>query len=127
MVYQLLILTLSIFIECNADYWYERMSRGEVQPYRPIDTFMLKIRDNVDYMKADITDSIILTVHNQEDIIKHVLAGIENNTKGSYELIIVIDGCTDNTEKVILDYMKGSSLANNLTIRYADNVFETKS
>ena len=81
-------------IECNADYWYERMSRGEVQPYRPIDTFMLKIRDNVDYMKADITDSIILTVHNQEDIIKHVLAGIENHTKGSYELIIVIDGCT---------------------------------
>ena len=55
-----------------------------------------------------------------------MLAGIENNTKGSYELIIVIDGCTDNTEKVILDYMKGSSLANNLTIRYADNVFETK-
>ena len=113
-------------IECNADYWYERMSKGEVQPYRPIDTFMLKIRDDVDYMKADITDSIILTVHNQEDIIKHVLAGIENNTKGSYELILVIDGCTDNTEKVILDYMKGSSLANNLTIRYADNVFETK-
>ena len=55
-------------IECNADYWYERMSRGEVQMYRPIDTFMLKIRDNVDYMKADITDSIILTVHNQEGI-----------------------------------------------------------
>ena len=113
-------------IECNADYWYERMSKGEVQPYRPIDTFMLKIRDTVDYMKADIIDSIILTVHNQENIIKHVLAGIEKNTKGSYELILVIDGCTDNTEKVILEYMKGSSLANNLTIRYADNVFETK-
>ena len=68
-------------IECNADYWYERMSKGEIQPYRPIDTFMLKIKNNVDYMKTDIIDSIILTVHNQENIIKHVLAGIEKILK----------------------------------------------
>ena len=39
-------------IECN--YWYERMSKGEIQPYRPIDTFMLKIKDNVDYMKKTL-------------------------------------------------------------------------
>ena len=114
------------FIECNADYWYERMGRSEVQPYRPIDTFMLKIRDDVDYMKADVTDSIILTVHNQEKIIKDVLAGIENNTKGLYELILVIDGCTDGSEKAILEYLGNSSLASKVTVKYADNVFETK-
>ncbi len=114
------------FIECNADYWYERMGRSEVQPYRPIDTFMLKIRDDVDYMKADLTDSIILTVHNQENVIKDVLAGIENNTKGYYELIMVLDGCTDGTEKAVLDYMSDSSLADKTIFKYTDNIYENR-
>ena len=113
-------------IECNADYWYQRMAKGGVHPYRPIDTFMLKIRDEVDYMKADIADSIILTVHNQEDNIKNVLAGIENNTKGFYEVILILDGCTDNTEEVILEYMGDSSLADKTIFKYTDNIFENR-
>ena len=107
-------------------FGYERMGRSEVQPYRPIDTFMLKVRDDVDYMKADITDSIILTVHNQENVIKDVLAGIENNTKGYYELIMVLDGCTDGTEKAVFDYMGDSSLAEKTIFKYTDNIYENK-
>ena len=116
-------------IECNADYWYERFSGGSVRPYRPIDQYLIEIKDTVDYMKEDtidIIDSIILTVHNQEDIIKDVLEGIEKNTTGSYELILVIDGCTDGTEKVIVDYLDDSSLSSKVKFKYADNVFETK-
>ena len=37
-------------IECNADYWYERYLKGQVQLYRPIDTHMVKIKDEVDYL-----------------------------------------------------------------------------
>ena len=46
--------------------------------------------------------SIILTVHNQENIISSVLCGILDNIS-SYvkELIIILDGCTDNSEKNI--------------------------
>ena len=113
-------------IECNADYWYERLTRGGVKPYRPIDEFMMKMRDEVDYIKADITDSIILTLHNQEDIVDDVLAGIEDYTKGLYELVIVFDGCTDGTEDKVIDYMNNSSLLDKTTFKYSDNVFETK-
>jgi len=37
-------------IECNADYWYERYFKGQAQLYRPIDTHMVKIKDEVDYL-----------------------------------------------------------------------------
>jgi len=113
-------------IECNADYWYERLKRNAVQIYRPVDEFMMKIRDEVDYIKADITDSIILTLHNKEELVEDVLAGIEDYTKGLYELIIVFDGCTDNTEDKVINYMNNSSLLDRTTFKYADNVFETK-
>ena len=37
-------------IECNADYWYERYFKGQAQLYRPIDTHMVKIKNEVDYL-----------------------------------------------------------------------------
>jgi glycosyltransferase involved in cell wall biosynthesis len=46
--------------------------------------------------------SIILTVHNQENIIQDVLDGILNNiSELTKELIIVLDGCTDQSENRI--------------------------
>ena len=67
--------------------------------------------------------SIILTVHNKGWLIGDVIKGIVNNTVGEYELIVVIDGCTDDSEQVVLDNVKDIK---NYTILYADNVFETK-
>ena len=113
-------------IECNADYWYQRHTRGGVQMYRPIDTYLVQIKDTVDYLKTDIVDSIILTLHNQEAIVNDVLGGIEDNTEGEYELIIVFDGCTDSTEPVAKAYIETSLLKEKITYKYADNVFETK-
>ena len=113
-------------IECNADYWYERYFKGQMQLYRPIDTFMLQVKDKVDYINQKIVDSIVLTVHNQEGVIKEILSGIETNTQGSYELIIILDGCTDNSEKDVIEYVNNSSLKDKTIIRYTDNIFENK-
>ena len=113
-------------IECNADYWYERYFKGQMQMYRPIDTFMLQVKDKVDYINQKIVDSIVLTVHNQEGIIKKILSGIEENTEGSYELIIILDGCTDNSEKDVIEYVNNSSLKDKTIIKYTNNIFENK-
>ena len=112
-------------IECNADYWYQRYEKGGAAVYRPIDQYMVAIQGSVDYLKK-VTDSIILTVHNQEGIIKDVLAGIEDNTEGEYEVIIVIDGCSDGTEDAVDNYLHDSALFDRVTILHADDVFETK-
>ena len=113
-------------IECNADSWYYRKEKGTIQMYRPIDTYLMEIKDKVDYLKEDLVDSIILTLHNQEGIVSDVLEGIEDNTEGEYELIIVFDGCTDTTEPVAKAYVETSSLKQRTSYVYADNVFETK-
>ena len=67
--------------------------------------------------------SIILTVHNKGWLIDKVIQGIKDNTVGEYELIVVVDGCTDDSEKVVVDNVKDIK---NYTILFADNVFETK-
>jgi len=114
------------FIEGNADYWFERFERGEVRPYRPIDQFMIQLKNEAPYLKPSIVDSIILTIHNQEEIVESVLEGIEDNTTGEYELLIVLDGCTDRTEELVDAYLNNSTITSRVTILHADDVFETK-
>lgn len=114
------------YIECNADYWYDRYKEGSVSVYRPIDNFLVENQDKVDYLKPEPTDSIILTIHNQEKLIPQVLKGIEDNTVGEYELIVVFDGCTDNTEKVVQDYLEQSDLGDRAFCINTPDVFETK-
>ena len=112
-------------IECNADYWYERYQKGAVPVYRPIDKFLQDIVENVDYLKPQPTDSIILTVHNQAELIPEVLKGIEENTVGEYELIVVVDGCTDNSQDVVVDYLNNSTIKEKTVVNTPD-LFETK-
>ena len=69
-------------------------------------------------MKID--HSIILTVHNKGWLIDKVIEGIYNNTEGSYELIVILDGCTDNSEEVVLN-----TINKDTKVLYAANVFET--
>ena len=68
--------------------------------------------------------SIILTAHNKEWLIGHVVNGILENTEGDYEVIFVIDGCTDNTESVIMQTIESKEL--NYKLIHAPDVFETK-
>lgn len=73
------------------------------------------------------SDSIILTIHNKENLIQQVLNGIFKNTTTNSELILVFDGCTDNSEEIALEFCK-NYIPNNLKLKYTitDNVFETK-
>lgn len=55
--------------------------------------------------------SIVLTIHNGArktldgtPILKLVLDGIIDNTVGNYELLCMLDGCTDESEKIVSEY-----------------------
>lgn len=67
--------------------------------------------------------SIILTVHNKEWLIEKVLEGIILNTTEPYELIVVIDGCTDKSEEIIWNTLSGTHVDRKFI--YSPNVFET--
>lgn len=69
--------------------------------------------------------SLILTVHNKEFLILDVLNHIKKNTLGNYELIIVLDGCTDNTQQIVEDFKKNNP-AIKIIITETPDVFETK-
>ena len=68
--------------------------------------------------------SIILTIHNKEFLINQVLDGITKNTVGDYELIIVLDGCTDRSFNCVEDYFYETD--KNVLICTTPDVFETK-
>jgi glycosyltransferase involved in cell wall biosynthesis len=69
--------------------------------------------------------SINLTIHNKANILDTVLWRIEEMTVGAYELVCVLDGCTDDSEKILLGFCKNNPHVKS-KILYADDVFETK-
>lgn len=61
--------------------------------------------------------SIILTIHNGarktsngEVLLDKVLRGIINNTTGEYELLCMLDGCTDNSEEIVSEYLDKANI-----------------
>ena len=69
--------------------------------------------------------SCILTAHNKESMIEDVCLGIINNiSELTHEIIIVLDGCTDNTEKIIRNTIGEHSI--DVKYIYTDDVFELK-
>jgi len=69
--------------------------------------------------------SIILTVHNKGYLLPQVLNGIKINTVGDYELIVVLDGCLDNSKEIITFFKDDNPNINIIVIETPD-VFETK-
>jgi|688.fasta_scaffold128589_2 glycosyltransferase involved in cell wall biosynthesis len=74
--------------------------------------------------------SVIVTFFNHQNIINSVLTGITDSVKLNYELIVINDGSTKETHKIIKDFLEKASFPDNLLIiRYAKfNIsrFETK-
>lgn len=70
--------------------------------------------------------SIILTIHNKQSLIRDVLESIKKYTIGSYELNIILDGCTDNSELITDSFIKENENLLKINKFYAPNVFETK-
>jgi len=69
--------------------------------------------------------SICLTIHNKAFLLPEVLAGIKNKTKGLYEIIFVLDGCTDSSPQMV-DYFCMNNPRIKTTVIDAPNVFETR-
>lgn len=48
--------------------------------------------------------SVIIAVYNREDLIRHAIDSVLNQTFTDYEFIIVDDGSTDRTPEIIRSY-----------------------
>lgn len=49
--------------------------------------------------------SVVIPIHNQEQIIRAVLDSVLEMTVGTYELILILDGCTDTTPQVVAEWI----------------------
>jgi len=73
----------------------------------------------------DNSVTIVLPIHNQEDIIENVLYGINNNISDNVkEMIIILDGCTDGSEYKVDKFLPNVKSGVDLKIVYAPDVFE---
>jgi len=69
----------------------------------------------------------IITIHNKQDLIGKVLEGIINstsNTKFNVHILCVLDGCTDESEKIIDTYVKSHGEKYKFHKIYEDDVHE---
>lgn len=56
--------------------------------------------------------SLIIPVHNQENIIIRNLNNILKNTAYNFELIMIFDSCVDNSENIVIEYLKNNHISN---------------
>lgn len=50
--------------------------------------------------------SFLIAAHNEESIIQNALHNLEKLPYDNYEVIVGLDGCTDNTEKIVQEFSK---------------------
>ena len=72
-------------------------------------------------------NTIILTVHNKEKticrIVEKLIANISYHTT---KIIIILDGCTDKTEKKIINFFTFNKTSIDIEIILTDDIWETK-
>jgi len=62
--------------------------------------------------------SVVMSVYNEKDFIKQSLDSLLNQTLSDYEIIVVDDGSSDGTTKILKNYQKYYS---NIQVLYQDN------
>jgi glycosyltransferase involved in cell wall biosynthesis len=69
--------------------------------------------------------STLLTIHNKDFLIERVCDGLINNlSEDNEQIIVVFDGCTDNSESLAKNILK--RYQKKVDYVYTDDVFETK-
>jgi glycosyltransferase involved in cell wall biosynthesis len=72
--------------------------------------------------------SIILTIHNKEELARQVVTSIlQYASAATRELIIIFDGCSDRSEEYAMATIAEHSRDITLIIEHAPDVFETRS
>lgn len=90
---------------------------------------------NGDENSNEIEYSIVMPIHNQENIIVKNITSVLVNTVGKFEFIIILDGCEDKTEENVINFFKNienkikkeCKLQNVIIIKQSTSVFETVS
>lgn len=72
-------------------------------------------------LKQDIKFSILMPTFNDEKTIVEAISSVVNQTYKNWELIIVNDGSTDNTVKVVNDYVEKNFLNTKIKLITQDN------
>lgn len=75
-----------------------------------------------------MTSSIILTVHNKGELLHtEILPSLKKNTDWSTtELIIVLDGCTDNSKEIVMDFCHRYNHEIKISVVATPNLYETR-
>ena len=47
------------------------------------------------------TISIIIPAHNEQNYLEKTLESVTNQTYSEYEIIVVLNGCSDDSEKIV--------------------------
>jgi glycosyltransferase involved in cell wall biosynthesis len=68
--------------------------------------------------------SVVLTIHNKENLVERCLGSILSLSKDMSELIIVLDGCTDNSQYLVEKRLGNCDIIHKVV--FTDDVFETK-
>jgi len=76
---------------------------------------------------AAVDYTVVMPVHDQGPIIRRNLAALTECIRGSYEIIIVLDACEDESKAAVLDYFSGSVTGTSRVIVIESDVplFET--
>jgi glycosyltransferase involved in cell wall biosynthesis len=53
--------------------------------------------------------SIVMPIYNQEAIIQTNLSAIVKHTRGIYEMILILDSCSDNTERGVMQWVNAQT------------------
>lgn len=65
--------------------------------------------------------SIVLTIHNKESLLERVIRGLIRNTVGDFEIIYVVDGCSDRSLDIVQKRARSQD-----KILVTPDIFETK-
>ena len=57
-------------------------------------------------MKKDFLVSIIIPVYNSDKFIRKTLDSLYNQTYKNFEVIVIDDGSTDDSKKIIHEYLR---------------------